>query len=1853
MYAHLYTHTHVLSLFYTEATAVFFLNLLLISIYTYKQATELMADAASTSALPREEAERDACAPALLHLSPALPSSLANLGLAFPNAVSPATPPATTAAVPTMSPIATTTHTSSAAAAAAADSTRSFRVRAMHFDDVAQDVILVCEENITLFVPLHCDVAADASTQPTDEQQQQQRQQAAKDNSAPTPAVAACLRLGNPNQAWVPVPSQPTPPSPSSLSGSVGTASVGMNCLPRRLPLPAEELRRASSVLVAVPILSLSSSATSAAAASSSSSAFTTPAAGGHALRSTVMSIVVVECAVLPDGVDFIEPKAVPLARPLRRILCAPNTFRFREAWYPIQYFCWCGPPTRVAREAAHTAAGRAFRDTASSSPLTTPHQCHRHASQRNTDADDVKEEAEEEQMSSCRYTDYHLLCVSSICVDLLRIRHKAPSVVGHAAPAQERVNGSQSSHQQPDIAVMMNAGYAQHPPPQPQPSSTASMTAAARAAFTASAVALKVLQRYVTRTDWCTYESRSRVLLCVNYSRPDVLKPMTVEFEPACSTAASQSLSLEGPAGASADSAAASAGVSLCKWSELTLPENLCASLNLRSTSHALPHDARVARLLHSVVGVFTAYSQTFFYHVPTWQATSITASGGGGVRAACMDLYLYQADDVRNGASNANGGSSLSSSPTSPSPFPSSSLGCRGAATAMPHGNNSSSSTDDRSKPAMTTTTSTASSPTDFFKRLTVAASFATASAAPPDVRSGVFVKVAQLSLQELLLPSLLQTSPLASPAQPLPQVQSLTSPTSTTPTTATATATERQPSASSLSHGGSQQRHVWPPPVLSLQIWNDLILLHHLGTGKSAVYDLAERPFEGDDERVPARDYLLWATASERSRRWAWIQHARRTAASSSFVGGRNSSVGRASSSRAAATAAVSAASAAAPTTTATSAHGVAAPYSDSRSGNARSNTSHQLWARAMMGDWTSMVSTMTNSAIELSGAAETSTGSTAAAPWTDTRVPQVLPLCCCVVTANGAAKRTAKGGVGAVVNTGNRAAEGISQGEGNDESDLVTRKVLYPTCVWPSSSRAPVVISKHDGSVRLCQVNVVAVAEWLLLLQNSRTSTSSFSSPPADNHRGRAAQSSVTDASLCQLVAFACRHPSSASYPCPSPDFHASGNKGANGGEMHKDDEESTHDSDGVSSIVTLLGGVASYLVLGELRTAPPPPLTASPQLLKQSSPGSDDFFQSKGNDSSTSYGAALQRHLSSVLTMSSSSLFSLWSAMVETLTIEVELVDRFAGASQQQRQQQSTRLSAESHDDDALAYTAAPRSAHHGSSLHHSANMNKSFQRRWRGARLQSLFITHVWMPIWRDAKSLKGVTELAESSKGRNDDPQQSEHEQQPQAAKVGRDEAPPRDVSLARQRQSRRLRRCEELLCGYVRLLRRLALPILPALQELLLEVVLRCDLDTGSIMLEEALSAPLVNTTHAGNTNAESICCSSVDVLTATASRTARRVRELLRQGVLEENSITARSLLGWWERFRYQLAAAQEEAKDGWREERWVEVQQEVRRASRRDEGSRHHSWTTAQAGFLSDGGCPEAETLFQEAVRLFTLHGHLLEVAEAYRWRHQYTAAAAVLLYMPRDTPPIELCEVHGSRRGSTSSATTPNASSSSSLSAAATAVLRNAKSTPRRTSRLLSWDTLAVAVLDGAWNAVREAEERCYVLAERAAAAVRSAVPEAGGNGGEGGSLSSPFSSMNSPLVSPSLPQWQLRAAEHAVQAAHRLYLSVATSILTLPGLTLVTGGEQPQPPLAPSLPPPPPTLTTAAAESTTEFNPSLARESIRGAHPHHPHRYNPINSNVSAGYHAHEVRYAQLRQQVETDWRHLKAEGVV
>ncbi|KPA76134.1 hypothetical protein ABB37_07901 [Leptomonas pyrrhocoris] len=1460
------------------------------------------------------------------------------------------------------------------------------------------------------------------------------------------------------------------------------------------------------------------------------------------------MSIVIVECAVLPEGVDFIEPNAVPLARPLRKILCAPNTLRFREAWYPLQYFCWCGPTETLGcsggcnamTDAAHEEEGAGRRRR---SPATTEEEVE--------DADEGPA-----SISLPGYTDYYLLCVSSICADLLRVRHRTPSSLSHHQHAQQA--GASGPLHQPDVTAMMNAGYAvRAPPAAPPPPSSKAALSTKQGSADASRIAeeeeviVSVVQRYVTHTDWCVYESRSRLLLSIRHTRPDVLKPISVHYEPCCCGVARGRTS-DGLAGVphwSSSSSRLPVSVSLCKWTELTLSETLCASLSLPGPRTSLPLDARTARLLHSVVGVFTVYGNTFVYHVPSARLHS--------QRPACMEVYLCLPDETGCSALFPPDAAAASSFPPPPpsSLLPSSAAaldpGHDGASPAELHGAMEGRSGSGRDG-GVHRASPPASSPTDFFKRLTVAASSATASATPPQVRSGVFLKVARLSLRELLPP---------------PPATFFSSSTSPFRGRAEARSPLAQPQPSS--------------PLLSVQVWNGFLLLHSPRTGKSAVYDLAERsPGNArngaeEGEMLSSRDYLLWATASERSRNWARSQRSR--ASSSSCLTSPNSlgpREGAAGGTHLAGSATTSGRASSCPRN-----H----TGNDSRGSNV--NPSDQLWSRAVAGDWTSMVTAVASSVMDLSSAVETITGATAAAA--DAQVPLVFPLSCGAATVEVTANPHHHD------NSDEDRGSASSQRDDKgavDNTHCTSVEVLYSSCVWPSSSRVPLVISEHDGSLRRCEMNVAALAEWLLLLRaSSQTSPSSHLVDATSSGRSAAATAAAatrsaditgaSSTSLGRLIAFACRHSSSSN--------------------LQDDDDDDEVDKADV--LLLLLRELVAFIVLGEHRTPSPP---RSPAAASQSAPGTV---------SSSSYSAVLQRHLYSAMAESPELLGSHWGALVEGLTLETELMNRCRSLARQRMLSPAmcgggggctancTPYSHRSTDDDRIG------------------GIN--------GTQLQSRLVTHVWTPVWR---GLKYPDDLAGIEDGHEPHVQQ--------------------------QRQlERRRQRYEDVLCDYVRVLHRLAVPLLPALQALLLEVVLWSGSETALPPLRE-------DTCSAAAASPAETCDTSVAALMARAGATARRVRGLLRHGVLEANCTTARSLLAWWGRLRCELASAQHDTKytPGNSHAGLVKKDERQAREETATAATEEENAALRQPDFLSDGGCPEAEAVFDEAVGLFTLHGQQLEVVEAYRWRHDYAAAATVLLRLPRDTPSMELCEVHGAWRSlkcanPITADISPSSSSSSSAAAAAAAMSHNAKTTPRRTSRLLSWDTLAVAVLDGAWNTVRSAEEDCYVLVERAAAVARSASPLPTTTTTTATAADSAASSPNDTQVgaSPTPSAWRLRAAERAVQAARRLYLFVATAILTTPGLTAAAAAAG----AGASSPPPPPNAAVAATgNSAIEFRPTAAAAGeggggVRGslARAPHPQLFNPISSSVAAGYRAHEVRYLRLRQQVEADRRHKKS----
>ncbi|TPP51681.1 hypothetical protein CGC21_3900 [Leishmania donovani] len=519
-------------------------------------------------------ADGDADAPSLIYLSEPLPSSVKPLGLSLA-----ASPLNATAATP----------------AAAPSASPSFRVRAMHLDDVAEDVILVCEDSITLCVPLTWSAAAAApASLERPSKSEKDRIETAHGNAAclaqdaasttvmhrrncppdargtllclPSPhtppaaqsstptasaeAAAACLRMANPSQVWT---------APLSASCCT-TASTSGLCLPRRLPMPHEELRRSASVLMAVPLPppeALPSPASSTGRSETPGLTSGPLAVSGYGALTApppVMAVYIMECPVLREGVDCIAASAVPLARPLAKVVCSPNTLRFREAWYPMQFFCWCD------RNRAPAAA----------STTTT----------------------------AAAYVDHHLLCVSSIAVDLVQVRCRVSLALAPQPPQPPQASTKPSPLLSFGGGGTQEDGHIERepvhiPPASPVSAATAaSMTYSSSMASSATAdsvcdgaalVSISVLQRYVTRSDWCTYDARSRVLLSLNHARPSVVKPIKVY---------------------------------------LPLPLLRCP---------------QASQQLSSVLGVLTIYGQSFLYHVSSGRGTI------GGRQDPVMNLYMH----------------------------------------------------------------------------------------------------------------------------------------------------------------------------------------------------------------------------------------------------------------------------------------------------------------------------------------------------------------------------------------------------------------------------------------------------------------------------------------------------------------------------------------------------------------------------------------------------------------------------------------------------------------------------------------------------------------------------------------------------------------------------------------------------------------------------------------------------------------------------------------------------------------------------------------------------------------------------------------------------------------------------------------------------------------------------------------------------------------------------------------------------------------------------------------------------------------------------------------------------------
>ncbi|CAM37856.2 conserved hypothetical protein [Leishmania braziliensis MHOM/BR/75/M2904] len=1569
-------------------------------------------------------ADGDVDAPSFIYLGEPLPSSVMQLGLSLNDSLLTSTAEVTPAAA-----------------------SLSFRVRAMHLDDVAEDVILVCEDSITLCVPLTWSGAAAATPSDLEGYSRPERSTTAAtthDNatrpaytaasttrthhrscsphahgelsclpSRPSPsappasqssiltssgaAAAACLRMANPLQVWA------SPLSPSCCT----TASTSGLCLPRRLPMPHAELRSSASVLMAVPLpppAALSSSASSTSRDGPSELISGSVPVSGHDARVTpppVMAVYIMECPVLPEGVDYIEASSIPLARPLARIVCAPNTLRFREAWYPIQFFCWCD-----------SAADAATSTTAASPP----------------------------------YVDHHLLCVSSITVDLIRVRCRIGLGLSpqspHSPPASmmpSPLPSCGSGGTREGECIERTTSHA----PFVSPANAATAASLAPSSFTtsfattggvcdgAALVLISVLQRYVTRSDWCTYDARGRVLLSLNYARPSVVKPIKVyRGQGASSVDNERSTRSNGIAEVS------SSPLELCTWTELTLSESLRATPHMSCTSrHGTAAGAAAAALsdlplpvlrsqqishqLSSMLGVLTVYGQSFVYHVLSGLGTI------GGQHEPVMNLHMYLPSEGSRGrplSGVSQTGRALSS-------------GVTGA-----------------SVPA---SAPEASGGDSLLRRLKAAASLATASAPPPGVCGGSFIHVAQLSLAAVTSCA----SRASQAAVPAPLADTLEAD--------ELTATLLRPP--SLGH-------------LCVQVVDNLIVIHAPATAQLAVFDLADcsissasqmkatAAFHHARRRMTARRYLWKAVASGaidsrvRFPNPAVASPATSTAASadcfSELASSWEARGGAVSASQGMGNSNISITDSADDTFAAASRSSLPPPptafhpSADASSGAQVTTTSElaaehrqqqfyrsrgrkaALQRQAPSANFPSMLSVLRSSMLELTAWEN---------PIAASAVPLMYPLYCCSATA--------------VV----KACEAECAG-GSRDALSGGKPVVYGDYQWLASSQVPLVINASDGTLRVCRVDAARVAEWRLLVDLSRGSEHSDQYPwPRQQGQGLDVNTLNGDTAaglVRSYVRFLCRRHQMFSAPLA---------KGRSTGSVY--------------ALVGLLRELAGQVV----------------------GLAGDD---SDGNAASVSQADQVEcaevdilRRLlctttTSTLHVAGNELYALWKCILANLTLETEFSLRCVAVE--------------------LESTVAPAGGAGSASGAGAASSEASGGLPITSTALQRLILQTVFSPTW---------TALQSSCLPRH--PQQ----------------------------QDQRRRQLEGLLCDYILLLHSAAIPVELQLQYLLLEVILCHVADTSTRRLESPQPT--------------------------SACSAARRVQELLRQGILEPSDATARWLLDWWSTNQKVRASTQcIGAADA-----------SARRLSARGSSQEYRSeqpdavatvplplavaTTTPQRSaemlfsrFGPRDSTEETEVLFGEAVRLLEVHGSLLEVAEAYSWRSDFTAAAAVLKHVPHQSKFSEV----------------PGVASWSALS-------------HRGQTRALSWDTLALSVLDGAWRYLRWAEEALFSHTDGAPATSkrRRIAPD---------------------LASNPPKSWQLRSLERQVQDAHRMYVTVATTLLGKP----TTGALSPSP----------------VIEAADFSQGSLASSTA---------------ANVDGRFHAHEVHYEQLCRHMEQDWHDLKLRG--
>ncbi|KAG5481506.1 hypothetical protein LSCM1_05524 [Leishmania martiniquensis] len=1600
-------------------------------------------------------ADDGADAPSLIELGEPLPSSIKQLGLSLSNKRAAAT---------------TSTLARSAPASA------SFRVRAMHLDDAAEDIILVCEDSITLFVPLMWSAAAAVAPSELERSPQCEKNSvaAAHDGSIrpaeasssaasakhhhgcsthargaplcspsrPSPSVpqpcapttngaaaAACLRMGNPLQVWT---------SPLSTPCCT-TASTSGLCLPRRLPMPREEVRCSASALIAVPVAPLvtpplsASSFSRTGATGLTSEASVTSDDGACTAPTAATAVYIMECPVLPEGVDCIDASAVPLARPLAKIVCAPNTLRFREAWYPVRFFCWCD----------NTAAAATAATAASTATVSPP------------------------------YADHHLLCVSSIAVDLIRVRHQVsdalttqppllPPAPEELSPALSYGTGDTCGEgridgETPSISSLSPA-HAATALSLTSSSFTTPSTIRGDVNDGAAAVSISVLQRYVTRSDWCTYDAGSRVLLSLNHARPSVVKPIKVLMRRRAS-----SLDEEPSSKRCGEAEASSSPLELRTCTELTLSESLCATLHIKGTPRSgdapgaasaalselpqtLLQSPQLSHRLSSVLGVLTAYGQFWVYHVPS-------GCGAAGDRHdPVMNLYMYlptngHGDGLSSGASPVEG-----------------ELG-RGAT-----GSGAAAEAAD------------ALDSDSLFRRLAAAASWATASAPLPEVYGGTFIHAARLSLAAVVSPA-----PRASRAavqDVVPDAVEACEPALLLP---------KKPSL----------------VALCVQVMDNLIVIHAPDTARSAVYDLAD----SDCSTVPqinstkpscvfshckAARCCVWRAAAPgavgaglQAHNPSAVSAATSTAAlrhcsseptispgavggttpvsrgmgirgygpfqlsqlhhsdssgTTDTVDGASAVVSRASlfSQPTVTYPPPAASSAAQVTTTSASATGHHQQQQQRRRLRHRKAESQRQVPSA---DFASLLSVLTSSILGFKARDPTSTTAATVAH----AAPLTYPLYCCAAVAVAVA------------------GEEGDASESEDERSG-SKPVNYGEHQWLGGSRIPLVTNARDGTLRVCRVDAVRLAEWRLLVDASRV-MDRVDQDPWLRQRGHALDADILKSNplcglVCSYVSFLCRRRQR---------FSAGSINGRSAGS--------------VCALVGLLRELTSQVV----------GLSGTDGSGNAAAPLHADHAECAGVD-------VLRRLLLSApvatLGAAGQQLCDLWTCVLANLTIEIE----FAACCDEAARRNALALAGASGRADAACAT----------------DTEVSDRLTISSTELQQLLLRNVFAPTW---------TALQSSYL-----PHHPEYWQ-----------------------QSPRRRRLEGLLCDYVRLLRRAAISVEPRIQHLLLEVVL-CDVSDASASL---LGSPQAT----------------------PVSRAAHRVQELLRQRVLEPNDATARRLLGWWGASQQARTLTRGIEADG----------ASARRLHARGSSAEHltdssgavncapsapataaptpqRSAKVLPALFSPGDDMAEAETIFGEAMRLLESNGCYMEVAEAYSRRSHLTAAAAML----QRVPPQRKC------------AEVPADAPWPALS-------------PHPTTRVLSWDSLALSVLDGAWRRLccAEDDKKKALSPHTAGAPAASEWPR----------------TLSDAASAPPKPG-EVRSLERQVHAAHRTYITVATALLVKPA-----AGALPR------------------------------RPASEPAHPSQGPLFAETLADVDRRFHAHQMHYEQLCRQMQQDWQELKRRG--